>query len=160
MQGMVILCCCYYCIVYCLTVQWHHVTQGFFQLFIQGGRNEIVWIIGGQVCICVQSMWQSRGVRGHAPPGNLILDLLLDVIWWNLGLFLRERKLPFIVSLKILQRVELIYMRNRILSISKGRQAKAKGGANARPPWKKPCHVKSFRAFELALPTLTSPFPF
>ena len=79
-------------------------------------------------------MWQSRGVRGHAPPGNLILDLLLDVIWWNLGLFLRERKLPFIVSLKILQGVELIYMRNRILSISKGRQAKAKGGANARPP--------------------------
>ena len=25
---------------------------------------------GGQVCIHVQSMWQTRGVRGHAPPGN------------------------------------------------------------------------------------------
>ena len=27
-------------------------------------------LLGGQVRICVQSMWQSRGVRGHAPPGN------------------------------------------------------------------------------------------
>ena len=25
---------------------------------------------GGQVCICVQSMWQTRGVQGHASPGN------------------------------------------------------------------------------------------
>ena len=33
-------------------------------------QNEIVWIIVGQVCICVQSMWQSRGVWGHAPLGN------------------------------------------------------------------------------------------
>ena len=36
-----------------------------------GGQNEIVWIIGGQVCIRVQSMWQTRGVQGHASPGNL-----------------------------------------------------------------------------------------
>ena len=39
------------------------------------GQNEVVWIIGGkgggqEVCICVQSMWQTRGVWGHAPPGN------------------------------------------------------------------------------------------
>ena len=25
---------------------------------------------GGQVCIHVQSIWQTRGVWGHAPPGN------------------------------------------------------------------------------------------
>ena len=25
---------------------------------------------GGQVCIYVQSMWQTRGVWGHALPGN------------------------------------------------------------------------------------------
>ena len=24
---------------------------------------------GGQVCICVQSMWRTRRVRGHAPLG-------------------------------------------------------------------------------------------
>ena len=27
-------------------------------------------LLGGQVCIYVQSMWQTRGVWGHAPPGN------------------------------------------------------------------------------------------
>ena len=40
----------------------------------------------------------------------LILDLLLDIIWWNLGLFLYKHKLPFIVSSKLSQRLELIYM--------------------------------------------------
>ena len=46
----------------------HWTCQCLFQLFAKGGPNEIVWIIGGggQVCIRVQSMWQSRGVRGHA----------------------------------------------------------------------------------------------
>ena len=32
----------------------------------------------------------------------LILDLLLDIIWWNLELFLYEHNLPFIVSSKLL----------------------------------------------------------
>ena len=27
-------------------------------------------LLGGQVHICVQSMWQTRGVWGHAPPGK------------------------------------------------------------------------------------------
>jgi len=27
-------------------------------------------LLGGQVCIRVQSMWQTRGIQGHAPPGN------------------------------------------------------------------------------------------
>ena len=38
------------------------------------GQNEIVWIIGGgggQVCIHVQSMWQSRGGgSGACSPGK------------------------------------------------------------------------------------------
>ena len=64
----------------------------------------------GQVCICVKSMWQTRGVWGHALPGNFDFGPLLDIIWWNLGLFLYKPKLPFIVSLKLSQRLELIYM--------------------------------------------------
>ena len=54
-------------------IQVDCINQGFFHLFAQGGgQNEIVWIIGGssQVRICVQSMWQTRGVRGHASLGN------------------------------------------------------------------------------------------
>ena len=35
-----------------------------------GGQNEIVWIIGGQVYIRVQSMGQTRRVWGHTIPGN------------------------------------------------------------------------------------------
>ena len=43
------------------------------------------------VCIGVQSMGQSRGVRGHAPPGKFcVFDLLVDAIWWNVGLFLHK----------------------------------------------------------------------
>ena len=54
------------------------------------GQNEIAWIIGGQVCICVQSMWQSRGCGGMLPQEILVLELLLEAIWWNLGLFSHE----------------------------------------------------------------------
>ena len=45
-------------------------SQGFFQLFAQGGggRMRLYGLLGGQVRICVQSMGQTRGVRGHAPP--------------------------------------------------------------------------------------------
>ena len=32
----------------------------------------------------------------------LILNLLLDAIWWNLGLFSHKHNLPFIVLLKLL----------------------------------------------------------
>ena len=59
-------------------------------------------LLGRQVCIHVQSMWQTGGVRGHAPLEILILDVLLDTIWWNLGLFLHNHNLPFTVSLKLL----------------------------------------------------------
>ena len=43
--------------------------------------------LGAQVRIRVQSMWQSRGSGGMLPREILILDLSLDAIWWNLGLF-------------------------------------------------------------------------
>ena len=53
-------------------------------------------LLEGQAHICVQSIWQTRGILGHAPPGKfLILDLLLDAIWWNLGLFSHKHNLPF-----------------------------------------------------------------
>ena len=62
--------------------------QGFFQLFAQGGYKMILYgLLGGQVHIRVQNMWQTRGVREHVPLGNFDLDLLLDATWWNLGLF-------------------------------------------------------------------------
>jgi len=63
-----------------------------------GAQNEIVLIIGeGQVRIHVQSMWQTRGIRRHAPPGN-----------FDFGPFIRRNMVEsgtafaqtFIVSLK------------------------------------------------------------
>ena len=42
---------------------------------------------GGQVHICVQSVRQTRASGGMFPWEILILDLLLDTISWNLGLF-------------------------------------------------------------------------
>ena len=42
------------------------------------------------------------GGPGACSPGKiLILDFLLDTIWWNLGLFSHKHNLPFIVSLMI-----------------------------------------------------------
>ena len=40
-----------------------------------GVQMRLYGLLGGQVCICVQSVRQTRGFWGHAPPGNLILDL-------------------------------------------------------------------------------------
>ena len=55
-----------------------------------GGRREGIWGGGGQVCI----MHAANEVGlGDASPGNLILDLLLDVIWWNPGLFSHKHNL-------------------------------------------------------------------
>ena len=50
--------------------------QGFFQVFARGE----------QISICVQSVWQTRGIRGHVSPGNFDFGNLLDPIWWNLEL--------------------------------------------------------------------------
>ena len=67
---------------------YKHTHQGLFQLFAQGGgKMRMYGLLGGQVCICVQSMWQTRGPGGMLPREILILDLLLDAICWNLGQF-------------------------------------------------------------------------
>ena len=56
----------------------------------------------GQLRIRVKSMWQTRGSGGMFPQEILIFDLLLDAIWWNLGLFSHKHNLSFIVSLELL----------------------------------------------------------
>ena len=40
---------------------------------------------------------------GMLPWEILTLDLLLDAIWWNLGLFLHKHNLPFIVIKALLK---------------------------------------------------------
>ena len=54
-------------------------------------------LLGGQAHICVQSMWQTRGggLGSCSPREILILDLLVDATWWNLGLFSHKHNLPF-----------------------------------------------------------------
>ena len=42
-------------------------------------------LLGVQVHIRVQSMWQTRG-SGYAPPGNFDFEPFIDAIWWNLKL--------------------------------------------------------------------------
>ena len=76
------------------------VKQGFFQLFGQEeggeGQNEIVWITGGggkHIFVC-KTCGKLGGSGGMLPREILILDLLLDAIWWNLGLFLHKHNLP------------------------------------------------------------------
>ena len=79
---------------YYILVKIMYMCRVSFRFLPKGDPNEIVWIIGGQVRICVQSMWQTRRVRGHALPGNFDFGLLLlDAIWWNLGLFLHKNLL-------------------------------------------------------------------
>ena len=45
------------------------------------------------------SMCKACGKLGCMLPWKILnLDLLLDAIWWNLGLFLHKHNLPFTVS--------------------------------------------------------------
>ena len=78
---------------------WYRIPSGFLSAFCpMGGKMRLYGLLGGgQVCICVQSMRQTRGIWGHAPLGNFDFGPLLDAIWWNLGLFLHKHNLPFIV---------------------------------------------------------------
>ena len=52
--------------------------------------------MGGQVCICVQSMWQTRGVRGYAPLGNFDFGPFIRHNLVELGTVFTQ---PFIVLL-------------------------------------------------------------
>ena len=78
---------------------------GFLSAFCpgEGGQNEIVWIIGGASMHHVQSMWQNRGVWGHAPLGNFDFGPFIRCNLVESGtVFLHKHNLPFIVSLKLL----------------------------------------------------------
>ena len=51
-------------------------------------------LLGGQVCICVQSVWQTwGGVWGHAPLGNFDFG---PFIRRNLMVFTHKHNLPLI----------------------------------------------------------------
>ena len=58
------------------------------------------WIGGSSTYLCAKHC-DKLGGQGHTWE-ILILDLLLDAIWWNLGLFSHKRNLPLNVSLKLL----------------------------------------------------------
>ena len=49
------------------------------------GKIRLYGLLGGELRIHVQSMLQTRGSGGMLPWEILILDLLLDVICWNLA---------------------------------------------------------------------------
>ena len=78
------------------------------------------------VHICVQNVYQTRGVQGHAPSGNFV-----DVIWWNLGLYSHKHNLPFIV-IKALIKARM----NKIEFSAYPREASQRrgGGTNTYPP--------------------------
>ena len=56
---------------------------------------------GGKYISVCKACGKLGGSGGMLPQESLILDLLLDTIWWNLGLFLHKHNSPFIVSLKL-----------------------------------------------------------
>ena len=64
-----------------------------------GGKMRLYELLGGQVRIHVQSMWQTRGVWGHAPPGNVDFGPFIRHNLLESGTFSHKHNLPFIVSL-------------------------------------------------------------
>ena len=75
-----------------------------FNFLPKGGGAKLLRIIGGggqYVYVC-KACGKVGGSEGMFPWEILILDLLLDIIWWNLGLLLHKHNSPFIVSLKLL----------------------------------------------------------
>ena len=83
------------------TLEYVNECQGLIQVFAQGGggQNKIVWIIGGGQ-VCVSKHVANKGVQGTLPREILILDLLLDAIWWNLGLFLHKHNITIYCVIK------------------------------------------------------------
>ena len=55
-------------------------------------------LLGGKYVSVCKACGKLGGSWGMLPREILILDLLLEVIWWNWGLFLHQHNLPFIVS--------------------------------------------------------------
>ena len=54
-------------------------------------------LLGGKYTSVCKACGKLGLSRDTLPQEILILDLLLDTIWWNLGLFLHKHNLPFIV---------------------------------------------------------------
>ena len=61
---------------------------------------------GGKDAYVCKACGKLGGSGGMLPREILFFDLLSDAIWWNLGLFLHKHNSTFIVSLKLLQRLE------------------------------------------------------
>ena len=59
-------------------------------------------LLGGKYVSVCKACGKLEGSGGMLSLEMLILDPLLDTIWWNLELFLHKHNLPFIVSLKLL----------------------------------------------------------
>ena len=59
-------------------------------------------LLGESAYLCAKYVAKKGGQGGMLPREILVLDLSLDAIWWNLGLFLHKHNLSFIVSLKLL----------------------------------------------------------
>ena len=67
-----------YFLFYIIRVLTVNSNQGFFQLF---DKMRLYGLLGGSKYV---SMWQTEGSGGMLPREILVLDLLLDAIWWNL----------------------------------------------------------------------------
>ena len=50
-------------------------------------------VLSMHILTYIQSTWQTRGSGGMLSWEILVLDLLSDTIWWNLGLFLHKHNL-------------------------------------------------------------------
>ena len=56
-------------------------------------------LLGGKYVFVCKACGKLGGSKGMLPQEILVL---LDALWWNLGLFSHKHNLPFIVSLKLL----------------------------------------------------------
>ena len=62
-----------------------------------GGKKRLYGLLGGGQ-VCVSKHVANKAVQGTLPWEILILDLLLDAIWWNLRLFLHKHKLTCVIK--------------------------------------------------------------
>ena len=63
--------------------------------FLPKGGGKMRWyeLLGGKYISACKACGKLGGSRGMLPWEILILDLLSDTIWWNLGLFLHKHNL-------------------------------------------------------------------
>ena len=116
--------------------------QGFFQLFPQGGKMRLYGLLGGQVRICVQSM---GGPGACSPREILFFDLLVNTIWWNLGLFFTSIIHHLLCHYSYYKRLNRFTCKIEIPEYPRegGGRPKPRGGQMPPPtPRKKPCYTK------------------